>query len=193
MRRTKAEMEETISILITTARKMFSTLGYTNTSMDELAAQAGLTRGALCYHFGDKKGLLSAVVKQLDIEMDTRLKTISDTTEDIWEGFRNRCRAYLKMAQEPEIQRIVLRDARAILGNAPIEAQRNCIKSMQTILHELVRQNIVIQSDPEAIAVLIYGILAEASFWIAEDENENNRLNKSLDALDLILNGIKSR
>lgn len=81
-----------------------------------LIAQAGLTRGALYHHFGDKKGLLLAVVEQIDAEMDGRLQAISDSAADLWEGFRSRCRAYLEMAQEPDIQRIVLRDARAVLG-----------------------------------------------------------------------------
>ena len=37
--------------------------------MDELTAAAGLTRGALYHNFGDKKGLLRAVIEQLDAEM----------------------------------------------------------------------------------------------------------------------------
>ena len=113
VRRTRAEMEETRATLLATARKVFSERGYADTSMDDLTAQASLTRGALYHHFGDKKGLLAAVVEQIDAEMDERLRVISDTAEDAWDGFRHRCRAYLEMALEPEIQRIVLRDARA--------------------------------------------------------------------------------
>lgn len=55
VRRTRAEMEVTRATLIMTARQVFSELGYAETSMDELTAQAGLTRGALYHHFGDKK------------------------------------------------------------------------------------------------------------------------------------------
>lgn len=108
--------------------------------MDDLTAQAGLTRGAFYHHFGDKKGLLAAVVEQIDAETDQRLHTISDRAEDAWEGFRNRCRAYLEMALEPEIHRIVLRDARAMLGGASPESQRHCIQSMQRLLNNLMRR-----------------------------------------------------
>lgn len=72
-RRTRAAMEETRASLLATARKAFAETGYAEASMDELTAQAGLTRGALYHHFGDKKGLLAAVVAQIDGEMDERL------------------------------------------------------------------------------------------------------------------------
>lgn len=66
--------------------------------MDELTASAGLTRGALYHHFGDKKGLLAAVVQQIDDEMNLRLGAILAAGEDLWSGFRAYNRAYLEMA-----------------------------------------------------------------------------------------------
>lgn len=117
VRRTCAEMEKTRTTLLATAQQFFGKHGYADTSMDDLTANAGLTRGALYHHFSDKKGLLVAVMDQIDAELDQRLQAISDSAEDAWEGFRRRCHAYLEMVLglEPEIQRIVLRDAKAVL------------------------------------------------------------------------------
>lgn len=190
VRRTRVEMEETRASLLVTARKVFSERGYADTSMDDLTAQAGLTRGALYHHFGDKKGLLLAVVEQIDAEMDGRLQAISDGADDLWEGFRSRCRAYLEMAVEPEIQRIVLRDARAVLGGAAPDSQRHCLDSMQKLIEQLIQQGIVADACPEALASLIYGSLAEAAFWIADGEEGNVRLIKGIAALELLLRGL---
>ncbi|MBA5601227.1 TetR/AcrR family transcriptional regulator [Pectobacterium aroidearum] len=190
VRRTRAEMEETRATLLATARKVFSERGYADTSMDDLTAQASLTRGALYHHFGDKKGLLAAVVEQIDAEMDERLQVISDTAEDAWDGFRRRCRAYLEMALEPEIQRIVLRDARAVLGGASPDSQRHCVESMQRLIDNLIRQGVVAEADPQALAFLIYGSLAEAAFWIADGEDGNARLAQGVAALELLLRGL---
>ncbi|WP_422421441.1 TetR/AcrR family transcriptional regulator [Pseudomonas sp. GZD-222] len=190
VRRTRTEMEETRATLLATARKVFSERGYAETSMDDLTAQAGLTRGALYHHFGDKKGLLAAVVEQIDAEMDARLQAISDTVGDTWEGFFQRCQAYLQMALEPEIQRIVLRDARAVLGGASPDAQRHCVESMQSLINKLIQQGVVAEADPQALASLVYGSLAEAAFWIANGDDGDTRLQRSSAALELLLRGL---
>lgn len=190
VRRTRAEMQATRASLLATARKVLAEHGYADTSMDDLTAQAGLTRGALYHHFGDKKGLLAAVVAQIDDEMDARLQAISDGAEDAWQGFRQRCHAYLQMALEPEIQRIVLRDARAVLGGASPDSQRHCLQSMQGLIAALMAQGTVTPADPQALASLIYGSLAEAAFWIAEGANGAARLAQAAVALDLLLRGL---
>lgn len=193
VRRTRAEMEETRATLLVIARKVFSDRGYADTSMDDLTAQANLTRGALYHHFGDKKGLLAAAVEQIDAEMDLRLQAISDAADDEWEGFRSRCRAYLEMALEPEIQRIVLRDAKAVLGGASPDSQRHCVESMRRLIDSLMQSGIVAQADSQALASLIYGSLAEAAFWIADGEDGNTRLEQGVVALELLLRGLLVR
>lgn len=190
VRRTRAEMEETRATLLATARRVFTEHGYADTSMDDLTAQANLTRGALYHHFGDKKGLLAAVVEQIDAETDQRLQAISDTAEDVWEGFCRRCRAYLEMALEPEIQRIVLRDARAVLGGASPDSQRHCVESMRRLIDKLMQQGVVDEADPQALASLIYGSLAEGAFWIADGEDSRARLTRGIAALELLLRGL---
>jgi hypothetical protein len=46
--------------LIAAARKAFAEKGFAAASMDELTADAGLTRGALYHNFGDKQGARNA-------------------------------------------------------------------------------------------------------------------------------------
>jgi AcrR family transcriptional regulator len=190
VRRTRAEMEETRATLLSTARQVFSEHGYVGTSMDDLTARAGLTRGALYHHFGDKQGLLAAVVEQIDGEVDVRLNSITDTASDAWDGFRRRCRAYLEMALEPDIQRIVLRDARAVLGGASLASHQHCLGTMQRLVQRLVEEGVMVQAEPRALAALIYGSLAEAAVWIAQGEGGDARLAQSLEALDLLLRGL---
>ncbi|MDU6435104.1 MAG: helix-turn-helix domain-containing protein, partial [Pantoea sp.] len=67
-------MELNRAKLIAAARKAFAEKGFAAASMDDLTASVNLTRGALYHNFGDKKGLLAAVVTQIDGEMAQRAR-----------------------------------------------------------------------------------------------------------------------
>ncbi|MCE5168367.1 TetR/AcrR family transcriptional regulator [Paenibacillus profundus] len=191
-RKARSEMiAETRAKLVSAARQAFGTIGYAHTSMDDLTASVGLTRGALYHHFGDKKGLLEAVVKEIDAEMDSRLGRISDAAEGNWEGFVGRCRAYLAMALEPEIQRIVHRDAPSVLGNAYSQSsQSHCLATMADMLQQLMLDRIIATTDSEALARLLNGGLMDTAFWIANSEDAEAGLSKALHSLSLVLNGL---
>ncbi|MBJ6359766.1 TetR/AcrR family transcriptional regulator [Paenibacillus sp. GCM10012307] len=190
----KARMDmiaETRSKLIGAARQAFGAYGYANTSMDELTASVGLTRGALYHHFGDKKGLLAAVVEEIDLEMDDRLDKISKSAVNLWEGFTSCCHAYIQMALEPEIQRILLRDAPSVLGAGYVQAyELSCVKSIAHMLQLLMDDGIIISTDSEALARLINGGLMSTVFWLANSEDVQSSLEAALNSLSVLLNGM---
>jgi len=181
-RRSKQEMLETRAAILASARKVFAQQGYAKTSMDDLTAQVGLTRGALYHHFSDKKAVFEAVVDQLDQEMDQRLQQQYLLAEDSWHGFQNRCQLFLAMAQEQEIQRIILQDAPAVL--LVDENKQKCISSLQNILAELIEQKKIIQCDVEVFSRFIHGSLTELAFWISHADQQ--RLVKAQQSLSLI-------
>ncbi|EFF74536.1 TetR/AcrR family transcriptional regulator [Achromobacter piechaudii] len=194
MSRTRAQMiEATRAKLLATARQAFERVGYAATSMDDLTAQAGLTRGALYHHFDDKKGLLAAVVEQIDDEMDQRLTDISDTAPDAWTALRERCRAYLRMATEPAIRRIVLQDAPAVLGAAPNAEPSQCITSMEALIQQLVEDQLINAVAPRALAHFINGGLTDSALWIASASEDEERLDAALHTLDSLLEGLRRR
>ena len=80
-------VEQTRAKLIRAARKAFAADGYAAASMDDLTAEAGLTRGALYHNFGDKKGLLQAVIDQIDGEMLARMRAAGSHAPNQWQGF----------------------------------------------------------------------------------------------------------
>ncbi|HHE6468447.1 TPA: TetR/AcrR family transcriptional regulator [Providencia rettgeri] len=188
-RRTQAQMAETRANLLTTAREHFSRLGYAETSMDEIAASVNLTRGALYHHFGDKQGLFTAVVEQIDSQMNARLQAITLHTEDLWNSFCQRCHAYLEMALEPEYQQIILRDAKAVLGDFLAKSNLQCTEQIERLLHQLVQNGVIKSIDTHALAFLINGGLAEAAYWISQGDSQQ-RLKKSVDAIDMMLLGL---
>ncbi|PHM39421.1 hypothetical protein Xmau_02763 [Xenorhabdus mauleonii] len=192
-RKPRTEMIETTRRkLIETARQQFGTVGYANTVMDELTAKAGMTRGALYHHFGDKKGLFLAVLQQIDAEMDDRLKEISKRETDNWTAFTRRCHAYLAMAIEPEIQRIVLCDASSVLDAEQLQHTKlQCIDSIAYMLNRLMEEGQITTVSPHILARFINGGLMDTALWIAKSQHPDKALSDALDSLDTLLNGLK--
>ncbi|MDP2803582.1 MAG: TetR family transcriptional regulator [Phreatobacter sp.] len=60
-RRTKAEAEETRRGLLDAAERIFHAKGVAATSLEEIAAEAGVTRGAVYWHFANKADLFMAL------------------------------------------------------------------------------------------------------------------------------------
>ncbi|MBK4990553.1 MULTISPECIES: TetR/AcrR family transcriptional regulator [Pseudomonas] len=194
-RRTRSSMiEETRAKLVAIARQVFASQGFANTSMDDFTAQVCLTRGALYHHFGNKEGLLIAVIEQIEAEVGERLQAVSDAAPTPWEGFRRRCRTYLELALEPEIRRIILQDARAVFGDVPPAARSVGVAALQQALDGLVAEGSVAPLHTGVTARMIYGAVTEASFWIAEPDAEiETRLGEALDSLDRLLGNLLTR
>lgn len=185
---------QTRAKLIAAARRAFGTVGYAEASMDDFTAEAGLTRGALYHHFGDKKGLLEAVIDQIDAEMSARLSAISKKAQTPWQGFVDECIAYIEMALEPEIQRIVLRDGPAVLGDPTAwPNQSACIRSLTGSIQGFIDEGSVAASDAEATARLLNGAMLNASLWIANTAEPEAASRKAVQAFRELLDGLRAR
>jgi len=69
LRRTKRESERTRQDILAAARKVFARQGVTRTTLGEIAAAAGVTRGAIYWHFADKTELFFAMREQVAVPM----------------------------------------------------------------------------------------------------------------------------
>jgi TetR/AcrR family transcriptional regulator, acrAB operon repressor len=69
LRRTKQESERTRQGILSAARKVFARQGVTRTTFEEIAAAAGVTRGAIYWHFADKAELFFAMREQVGVPM----------------------------------------------------------------------------------------------------------------------------
>ena len=62
MRRTKEEAEVTRKTLLEAGLRVFSRKGYADTTLDDIAQEAEVTRGAIYHHFGGKAELYNHVI-----------------------------------------------------------------------------------------------------------------------------------
>lgn len=116
-KRTQAERSEaTRTALIAAARRLFAANGYARTGREEIVAAAGVTRGALQHHFGDKESLFLAVYDTVEREVvDATALSAMAAGDDPVDQLRAGCHAYLDKVLEPDVQRICAVDGPAVL------------------------------------------------------------------------------
>lgn len=77
-RRTKAEAQETRTQILDSAEKLFRNKGVSRTSLVEIAQAAGVTRGAIYWHFADKSDLFTAMCERAKLPLEALLENLAD-------------------------------------------------------------------------------------------------------------------
>jgi TetR/AcrR family transcriptional regulator, acrAB operon repressor len=91
-RKTKMEALETRGRLLDAAEGVFRQRGVTRTSLSEIAAAAGVTRGAVYWHFKDKAALFHAMCDRATLPLDELFRRASETaTTDPLSTLRELC------------------------------------------------------------------------------------------------------
>src|SRR3954447_407947 len=112
-----AQSEATRAKLLSAARELFGARGYASVGTEEVVREAGVTRGALYHQFADKRELFEAVFEQLEQEIiEVAAGRMAEHPDDMLSAFRAACRGWLEVCRQPEVERIVLLDAPAVLG-----------------------------------------------------------------------------
>lgn len=111
-RRSQAQRRaESRQAVLDSALKLFGAQGYADTSLEDIAADCGLTIRPIYHYFGNKKALFSAV----NDVMEQRILDAMRVGED-GVGFEENWRAYLDLCDDPAFRRIVLIDGPNVLG-----------------------------------------------------------------------------
>ena len=112
-----AQAEATRAALVGAARTLFGAKGFADTSLEDLTREAGVTKGALYHHFVDKVDVFRAVVEQVQLEVVTAAAEAAHAVDgDAWQVLVTVCDAYLERCLDPDILRILVTDAPAVIG-----------------------------------------------------------------------------
>lgn len=121
VKRTQEQAAETREAVLRAARQLFAEQGYAATSLNAIAARAGVSKGALFHHFTSKEDLFLVIWRDLQMEMDAEARAAALAArdrKDPFAAFLAGSRVYLDWAARPEYQRIVLADGPSVLGPA---------------------------------------------------------------------------
>ena len=108
--------EATTGALRRAARTLFARRGFDAVAVDDIAAAAGVTRGAFYHHFAGKEALFELVFADAEAELVAAVAEAAAGHADPAEQLRAGGAAFVALAATRRYRRIVLFDAPAVLG-----------------------------------------------------------------------------
>jgi AcrR family transcriptional regulator len=188
--------EETRRDLTAAARKLFAEQGYAAARTEEIARQAGLTRGALYHHFGDKKGLFRAVLvglqEDLTAEVVQQARAVQGTSIDrLRAGFH----AYLDMALRADVRQILFIDGPAVLGWDDWHAidLQHAFRITQVALERAVEAGEIDPVPVDGLTHVLLGALTHACLEVGRSADAGRARAAYRQVIDYLLDRLQRR
>jgi len=161
--------------LLAHARALFGERGYAAVGTEEIVRAAGVTRGALYHQFRDKEALFEAVVEEVEAETTGRVAAQVAGASDALEELRAGCQAFLALCADPQIERILLLDAPAVLGWDRWReiGLRHSLGLVTAALEAGMEAGAVARQPTTALAHLLIGALDEGAMLVARADDRD--------------------
>ena len=197
-RRTQAQRREaTREALVAAARELFAARGYAAVGTEEIVQRAGVTRGALYHHFADKHDLFRAVYERVEQELTERIVTEVPLAgdDDPVTVLRRGTATFLDACLDPEVERIALLDAPAVLGYEAWReiGERYGLGLIQAALQSAVDAAAIPAQPVRPLARVLLGALDEAALYIARAGDVTTARREMGETLDRLLAALTAR
>lgn len=108
VRKTKEEALETRCSILDAAERVFHGKGVSNTSLADIATEAGVTRGAIYWHFKNKADLFGAMVQRLMEPLEAQMAELQQRQWDNpLDSVRAQARLFFnRIAEDPGFHRV---------------------------------------------------------------------------------------
>ena len=181
--------------LLAIATRLFVARGYPGTSIDAVLREAGISRGALYHHFTGKEALFEAVLDQVEADVARRLAEASRAVRDPMQALRAGCRAWLRLARDPTVRRIVLIDAPSVVGWEKWRAidERYGFGLLKAALGQAAAAGRIRPELTDMLAHVLLAALTEVALVVARANDSKAASRAAQTAIDELLDGLLGR
>lgn len=160
--------------LIEVATGLFAERGYEDASIEAVLAAAGVSRGALYHHFAGKDDLFFAVVQSVENRITAELRAAVSGTQDPFDALQAASLAWIDLAGDPVIQRIILTDGPSVVGWERWRTmdEENSLGAVREMLRQISDTGRLAPGLVDSFAHMILAALDELAVVIARAENQ---------------------
>jgi AcrR family transcriptional regulator len=188
-----AHVESTRRALLDTARRLFTRDGFQTTRTEEIAEQAGLTRGALYHHFKDKEALFRAVHQEVLEEVAPLLwRRSADPSASAWTLFRANSEIYLNAASADDAYRqIVIIDGPAVLGSQYLTDRGDGpTHKIAEYLRDAMDEGVLEAQPVEPLAHLLSALGSASAMYVAHADDPGEARRQISECYERLLAGL---
>ena len=178
--------------ILAAARRLFTSKSYDASSVDEIAAAARVTSGALYHHFRGKREIMRAVFEALEAELKERVTGAAHDAKSASEALRRSLRALFDACLEDDIRSIVFEQAPRVLGWEEwrkIDAEY-AIDLMLDLFSGLRKERKLAKCNDHVLALLFLAAVTEAGLQIALNRNDSQLRSECERMLEAFLSGL---
>ena len=188
--RRAAQGRATRDQLIEVATRLFTEHGYEDTSIEAVLSAAGVSRGALYHHFAGKEALFEAVVQAVSDRVVADLTPLILASKDPVDALQTAAQAWVGLAGDPVIQRVVLVDAPSVLGWDRWRAmdEGRTLGAMRELLRAVSDSGQLPPHLVEPFAHMLLAALDEIALVIARADDTETALAEGRTAVGELLN-----
>ena len=184
-----ARGEATRGQLIAVARRMFAERGYEDTSIEAVLQEAGVSRGSLYHHFASKEALFEAVAEDVETTVGTQTIAATAGTDGPVAALRAASLAWVRLAGDPVVQRILLIDGPAVLGWERWRAMEedHALGLIRLVLQAIAEEG---RLRPDLVGTLAHVLLAsvnEVALLVARSDDKEAAVQAGADTIDELL------
>jgi len=167
-------VRQTRAALLAAGRARFGARGFAATSVDDLAADAGVTTGALYHHFANKTELFAAVFEQLHLEVLGRNGAAAAAATSDVEALVLAFDDFLDAVLDREVRQVMITDGPSVLGLERFTEldERYALKAIVDTLERANASGELHVEQPEALAHLLLGALVRGAMLIGNSADE---------------------
>ena len=190
----KAEQyEKTRTALLTVAYELFAERGYADVSTKDIVERAEVTRGALYYHFRNKKSLFCVVFEQVrQARVQAVQAHIRAAEGDLWQRtVVAGCAAFLDSLSDERAQRIIFTDGPSVLDLDMWHDDVPGVNLIRLNLERLAAEGFIEEAPYEMLARLLLGVFLEAGIYITHAPDRVKARREVLQGLEHLFNSLR--
>ena len=179
--------------LLESARTLFTARGFAATSLDEVAADARLTKGAVYHHFENKQALFEAVLDELEEETVGAILGAAGAYDSVWEGGLAGLDTFLDKCLEPTYQRLCFQEGPVALGFVRWWecGERHEIGLIKALLQALRSDGLLDVENLDVLTRILYGSLAAGALAIARADDPKAERDAIRDVVVRTIEGLR--